>query len=63
LVRRGDKGDAQLVLLDHGLYEELSPTVRRSLCLLWKAIVLNNHGDMKKYAAELGVKGKIRDSI
>jgi len=55
LIRRGGDGRAEVVLLDHGLYEELSPNVRQSLCLLWKAIVLGDHPRMKKHAAELGV--------
>lgn len=58
LVRRSKKGDAELVLLDHGLYEELPLKVRRSLCQLWSAIVLNDHHGMKRYSAELGVQGK-----
>lgn len=57
LVRRGSNGKAELVLLDHGLYEYLSPSVRQPLCRLWKAIVTNSHADMKTYASELGVKG------
>ncbi|XP_046441166.1 uncharacterized aarF domain-containing protein kinase 5-like isoform X3 [Daphnia pulex] len=55
LVRRGKKGDAQIVLLDHGLYEELPSTVRKSLCRLWSSIVLNDHVGMKHHAAALGV--------
>jgi len=57
LVRRGSNGKAELVLLDHGLYEYLPPSVRQPLCRLWKAIVTNSHADMKTYASELGVKG------
>lgn len=57
LVRRGKKGDAQIVLLDHGLYEELPSTVRKSLCRLWSSIVLNDHVGMKHHAAALGVNG------
>jgi len=55
LVRRSANGQAELVLLDHGLYEELSVNVRQSLCLLWKSIILSDHIGMKKHAAELGV--------
>ncbi|CAH1113187.1 unnamed protein product [Psylliodes chrysocephalus] len=50
------KGDAQLVLLDHGLYQEVSPKDRKSLSYLWNAIVLNDQESMKKYSNELGVK-------
>ncbi|XP_064910763.1 uncharacterized aarF domain-containing protein kinase 5 [Columba livia] len=56
LVRRGPDGKAQLVLLDHGLYEFLSERDRAALCQLWKAIVLRDHRDMRSRAAELGVQ-------
>jgi aarF domain-containing kinase len=59
LVRRAANGEAQLVLLDHGLYEFLPSSVRQPLCRLWKAIVTNNHADMKTHAYELGVKGNL----
>ncbi|KAM4705504.1 putative aarF domain-containing protein kinase 5 [Rhinophrynus dorsalis] len=56
LVKKGPDGKAQLVLLDHGLYEYLSERDRTSLCKLWRAIVLRNRQDMEKHSAELGVK-------
>ncbi|XP_056365915.1 uncharacterized protein LOC130262617 [Oenanthe melanoleuca] len=56
LVQRGPDGKAQLVLLDHGLYETLSERDRVSLCGLWRAIVLRDHGAMRDRAAELGVQ-------
>ncbi|XP_065687013.2 uncharacterized aarF domain-containing protein kinase 5 [Patagioenas fasciata] len=55
LVRRGPDGKAQLVLLDHGLYEFLSERDRAALCQLWRAIVLRDHGAMRSRAADLGV--------
>uniref|UniRef100_A0A8D8LTV1 Uncharacterized aarF domain-containing protein kinase 5 n=1 Tax=Cacopsylla melanoneura TaxID=428564 RepID=A0A8D8LTV1_9HEMI len=55
LVRRGGDKKAQLVILDHGLYEEVPSDIRQSLCNLWKAIVLNNHEDMRTYSKLLGV--------
>lgn len=57
LVRQGKKGEAEIVLLDHGLYEELPLKVRQSLCQLWSSIVRNDHYGMKQHAAELGVNG------
>ncbi|XP_049812799.1 uncharacterized aarF domain-containing protein kinase 5 isoform X1 [Schistocerca nitens] len=60
LVRKGKNGKAELVLLDHGLYEHLPSTIRQSLCKLWKSIVMNDHASMKRYAAELGVKDNYR---
>ncbi|XP_039287109.1 uncharacterized aarF domain-containing protein kinase 5 isoform X7 [Nilaparvata lugens] len=55
LVRKGKDKKAELVLLDHGLYEDVPSTVRKSLCSLWKSIILNDHNSMKKYSMELGV--------
>ena len=55
LIRRGKNKSAELVLLDHGLYEKLPTAVRTNLSHLWKAIVLCNHNDMRKYSHELGV--------
>lgn len=56
LVRASKKAKgAELVILDHGLYEEVPDNVRESLRLLWKYMVLNNHEKMKKYSMELGV--------
>ncbi|XP_075230033.1 putative aarF domain-containing protein kinase 5 isoform X3 [Lycorma delicatula] len=55
LVRKDKYNKAQLIILDHGLYETVPANVRKSLCSLWKSIILNNHCDMKKYSLELGV--------
>uniref|UniRef100_A0A8C5MSY0 AarF domain containing kinase 5 n=1 Tax=Leptobrachium leishanense TaxID=445787 RepID=A0A8C5MSY0_9ANUR len=56
LVNKGPDGKARLVLLDHGLYENLSVRDRTALCKLWRAIVLHNRQDMETHSAELGVK-------
>ncbi|XP_025050568.1 uncharacterized aarF domain-containing protein kinase 5, partial [Alligator sinensis] len=56
LVRKGPDGKAQLVLLDHGLYEFLSEGDRAALCQLWQAIILRNDAAMKVHSAALGVK-------
>ncbi|XP_050074324.1 uncharacterized aarF domain-containing protein kinase 5 [Anopheles maculipalpis] len=45
----------QLVLLDHGLYEQLDPTVRENLCRFWEAIVLRDHAAMQHYSNALHV--------
>ena len=34
MVRRGPRDQTQLVLLDHGLYRELTETFRREHCLV-----------------------------
>ncbi|CAM4581576.1 uncharacterized aarF domain-containing protein kinase 5 [Lepidochelys kempii] len=56
LVRKGPDGKAQLVLLDHGLYEFLSESDRTALCKLWRAIILRDDAAMRACSAELGVK-------
>ncbi|XP_023242615.1 uncharacterized aarF domain-containing protein kinase 5-like [Centruroides sculpturatus] len=56
-IRKDKKtGKAEIVLLDHGLYEYLPEENRLSLCKLWKSIILNDHVGMKKHCEELGVK-------
>uniref|UniRef100_A0A672GWX9 ABC1 atypical kinase-like domain-containing protein n=1 Tax=Salarias fasciatus TaxID=181472 RepID=A0A672GWX9_SALFA len=57
LVRRGPDNKAELVLLDHGLYEYLSQHDREALCKLWRSIVLRDDAGMKKHSRSLGVKG------
>nr|XP_046273595.1 uncharacterized aarF domain-containing protein kinase 5 isoform X2 [Scatophagus argus] len=56
LVRRGPDNKAELVLLDHGLYEYLSQSDRVALCKLWRSIVLRDEAAMEKYSNALGVK-------
>ncbi|XP_054620304.1 uncharacterized aarF domain-containing protein kinase 5 isoform X1 [Dunckerocampus dactyliophorus] len=56
LVRRGPDNKAELVLLDHGLYEYLSQHDRAALCKLWRSIVLRDEAAMEKYSNALGVK-------
>lgn len=55
LVRKGPDGKAELVLLDHGLYQFLDEKDRSSLCQLWRAIILRDDVAMKTHAAALGV--------
>uniref|UniRef100_A0AAY4CHE8 ABC1 atypical kinase-like domain-containing protein n=1 Tax=Denticeps clupeoides TaxID=299321 RepID=A0AAY4CHE8_9TELE len=56
LVRRGPDKKAELVLLDHGLYETLSKSDRVALCQLWRAIILRDEVAMKRHSSDLGVK-------
>ncbi|KAH0518803.1 putative aarF domain-containing protein kinase 5 [Microtus ochrogaster] len=56
LVRKGPDGKAELVLLDHGLYQFLDEKERSSLCQLWRAIILRDDAAMKTHAAALGVQ-------
>lgn len=48
-------GKPQLVLLDHGLYRDLTESFRRSYCRLWGALVSSNVPDIAKYCEELNV--------
>ena len=57
LIRKGPDNRAQLVLLDHGLYETLSERDRRTLCRFYKSILQNDHNAMKMHSNALGVKG------
>ncbi|KAL4629933.1 putative aarF domain-containing protein kinase 5 isoform X1 [Arapaima gigas] len=56
LVRRGPDKKAELVLLDHGLYEFLNKSDRVALCKLWRAIILRDEAAMKLHSNALGVK-------
>ncbi|XP_039977292.1 uncharacterized aarF domain-containing protein kinase 5 isoform X4 [Xiphias gladius] len=56
LVRPGPDNKAELVLLDHGLYEYLSQHDRVALCKLWRSIVLRDEVAMERYSNVLGVK-------
>lgn len=55
LIRKKGRS-AEIVLLDHGLYQKLEEKERIALSHTWKAIVLNDHENMKKYGNELGIK-------
>ncbi|CAD5115548.1 DgyrCDS4513 [Dimorphilus gyrociliatus] len=55
LVRKGRNGKAELILLDHGLYETIKPAERINLCKMFKSIILNDENGMKKYSSYLGV--------
>uniref|UniRef100_A0A6M2DVZ1 ABC1 atypical kinase-like domain-containing protein n=1 Tax=Xenopsylla cheopis TaxID=163159 RepID=A0A6M2DVZ1_XENCH len=56
LVRQSKlDGKAEIVLLDHGLYENVPKEVRSSLCDFWEGIVFKNYNKMQKHANELHV--------
>ncbi|XP_022106844.1 uncharacterized aarF domain-containing protein kinase 5-like isoform X2 [Acanthaster planci] len=55
-VRRASNGKAELVLLDHGLYEELPAKVRLALGRFWRSVILKDEPIMKQSAADMGVK-------
>ncbi|KAJ7382323.1 putative aarF domain-containing protein kinase 5 [Desmophyllum pertusum] len=55
LVRKGKDGKAEIVIIDHGLYETLQHRDRIALCQLWKSIVLNDQERMQHFSKQLGV--------
>lgn len=56
-IRRGKDKRAELVLLDHGLYDFLPTKDRISLCRLYKAIINKDEVAMKTHANAMGVEG------
>lgn len=54
LVRNGDS-EAEIILLDHGLYANLSDQFRWEYSKLWLAILDGNRTAMKEHCARLGV--------
>lgn len=54
-VRKNESGKAELVLLDHGLYETIPEAIRNDLCRFWEAIVLRDYQSMKFYSDRLNV--------
>ncbi|XP_066597082.1 uncharacterized aarF domain-containing protein kinase 5 isoform X2 [Prorops nasuta] len=56
LIRKGKDKKAQIVLLDHGLYEHLPEKSRISLCNFWESMVLRDYSAMRKFAKELKVE-------
>ncbi|GAB1601201.1 uncharacterized aarF domain-containing protein kinase 5-like [Argonauta hians] len=55
LVRKGRKGQGEIVILDHGLYNQLQDSDRLALCGIFKAIVLKDDSAMRHYSHLLGV--------
>lgn len=49
---------AQIILLDHGLYESLLSEERKILCDLWMASINNDHIRMKQTSMALGAPEK-----
>lgn len=56
-LRKKGKGKFEIVILDHGLYEQLPQSVRIPLCQFWEAIILKDKNKMDQHAKELNVEG------
>lgn len=55
LVRKHpDTGEAQIVLLDHGLYQVLTEDFRLDYCRLWQSLIWADMKKVKKYSQRLG---------
>ncbi|XP_037721953.1 uncharacterized aarF domain-containing protein kinase 5 [Drosophila subpulchrella] len=60
-VRKNSKsGQADIILLDHGLYEELPQNVRGPLCEFWEATVLRDEAKMQAAAEKIGIADYMR---
>lgn len=44
-----------IALLDHGVYRDLSPQLRRDYCALWLAVLSGSKGAMRAACERLGV--------
>ena len=56
LIQKAHDGGSRIVLLDHGLYEEMTREVREALSGLWVGIVNNDHEEMEKWGGKLNVE-------
>ena len=56
LIQKAHDGGSRIVLLDHGLYEEVTKEVREALSGLWVGIVNNDHEEMEKWGGMLNVE-------
>lgn len=62
-AKKGTKSEAEIVLIDHGLYCYINEEDRRNLCNIWKNIILKDEEKIKIYAEKLNVTGKDFDII
>lgn len=54
-TKAGTKNEAEIVLIDHGLYCYVNEKDRKCLCQIWKYIILKDEEKIKQYASELNV--------
>jgi aarF domain-containing kinase len=55
--RKARSGEAEIVLIDHGLYDSINESDRQNLCKLWKYIILKDDAKMRFYSKKLNVEG------
>ena len=54
-IRRQPNGRSELVLIDHGLYIQMSPTFRHQYSLFWRAIMSFDNTTLKEVVSSWGV--------
>jgi len=57
------KPKIQLVLLDHGMYRELTPSFRSNYCRLWHSLLTRSHANGRAAAQALGVPAAEYDTL
>lgn len=55
-IRRQPSGQAELVLIDHGLYVTMTPKFRHQYCQFWKAIMTFDNKTLSEITSAWGVK-------
>ncbi|EXJ85547.1 Atypical/ABC1 protein kinase [Capronia coronata CBS 617.96] len=54
-IRRRPDGHSELVLIDHGLYVQMSPTFRHQYCLFWKSLMTFDNKTLGEIAKKWGI--------
>jgi len=54
-IRRLPNGHSQLVLIDHGLYVNMTPTFRHQYSLFWKSLMTFDNATLKSVVSEWGI--------
>ena len=55
-IRRKPNGEPELVLIDHGLYINMTPKFRHEYCQFWKAIMTFDNATLSTITSAWGVK-------
>jgi aarF domain-containing kinase len=55
IIDSWNKGHIQLIILDHGLYQELDKSFRKDYASLWKAIVERDERTIRSVGEKLGI--------
>ncbi|XP_031564209.1 aarF domain-containing protein kinase 1-like [Actinia tenebrosa] len=55
LVKKDLNDKVEIVLLDHGLYQQLSDDFRVKYCKLWQCLIASDVEGIKQYSNEMGV--------